>query len=376
MPEALQQNILEDSERLVAEVKPEPAAAGLRSADPDQVKFANHLAKLFTQSYPTDEKTNVQIRSAKVLWPTKLPDNSITSAITYTDKNGLYFQPVGNAAEFINKDSDLDTIVHLLAKFEQVIQQFELRSGLPFEPADTVNDYISGTIWLEIVAVFDGEEKCLSARFGFAPERQILALLPESQENLSLANLPVPMQLTMIGPSLSIEDAAGINPGDLLLLPAPICSVKISIDHAFFNSGSGISGRWNVSNGQFRYGQISDQTKSEIQGAMSMDSDETSGSQANGGDENTSERSAISMKVPVSIMLADQPIAASKLNQLTEGSTLDLMPLSEGLQVELKVAGQSIASGEVVKLGDRFAVLVDHLTAHSAPAHTSFAEES
>ena len=376
MPEALQKNILEDNERLVVEVKPEPAATGLRSADPGQAKFANHLASLFIQSYPSDEKNDAQIRSAKILWPVKLPDSSINGGITYTDKKGLYFQPVGNTAELINKDNNLDIIIRLLDKFEPVIQQFELRTGLAFEPADTVNDYISGAIWLEIAVVFDSEEKCLSARFGFAPERQILALLPKLQGNLSLANLPVSMQLTMIGPSLSIEDAAGISPGDLLLLPAPICPVKINIDHAFFNGELRISGSWNVSSGQFRYGQIPEQIKSEIQGAMSMESDETSGLQGNGDDENANERSAISMKVPVSIMLADQPIAASKLNQLTEGSTLDLMPLSEGLQVELKVAGQSIASGEVVKLGDRFAVLVDHLIAHSAPAQISFAEEN
>lgn len=73
------------------------------------------------------------------------------------------------------------------------------------------------------------------------------------------------------------------------------------------------------------------------------------------------------LRVPVALRMPDIAVTAGDLAGLREGGTLPLGPVTAGLAVELAIGGRVIAHGEIVRLGDRFAVHVDRL-APTAPA--------
>jgi flagellar motor switch/type III secretory pathway protein FliN len=61
----------------------------------------------------------------------------------------------------------------------------------------------------------------------------------------------------------------------------------------------------------------------------------------------------------LTIRLPDRMTSAASLSSLAPGTTLALGPLTEGMPVELRVADRLLARGELVQLGDRFAVLIE-----------------
>ncbi|WP_379553634.1 hypothetical protein [Qipengyuania sp. DGS5-3] len=65
------------------------------------------------------------------------------------------------------------------------------------------------------------------------------------------------------------------------------------------------------------------------------------------------------LSVPVALHLPDILVSPVELARLADGGTLELGPIAEGLQVALAVGGRTVGHGEVVRLGDRFAVLMD-----------------
>ncbi len=73
----------------------------------------------------------------------------------------------------------------------------------------------------------------------------------------------------------------------------------------------------------------------------------------------TSEAAA-GLMVPVTVHLADMAVSQADLARLGETGTFDLGAVHEGLSVTLLIAGRRIGQGEIVRLGDRFAVLLDH----------------
>lgn len=65
------------------------------------------------------------------------------------------------------------------------------------------------------------------------------------------------------------------------------------------------------------------------------------------------------LSVPVTLRLPDTVVTASELDKLADGGTLELGPVVEGLTVSLSVGGRSIGDGELIRLGDRFAILLE-----------------
>jgi flagellar biogenesis protein FliO/flagellar motor switch/type III secretory pathway protein FliN len=63
--------------------------------------------------------------------------------------------------------------------------------------------------------------------------------------------------------------------------------------------------------------------------------------------------------VPVTMKLPQRTFSADQLANLQPGSTLPLGPMTEGMPVELSVGGRPIACGELVQMGDQFAVLIE-----------------
>ncbi|MEM7701902.1 MAG: hypothetical protein AAF251_08200 [Pseudomonadota bacterium] len=71
------------------------------------------------------------------------------------------------------------------------------------------------------------------------------------------------------------------------------------------------------------------------------------------------------LSVPVAIHLSDALISQKDLAKLAQTGTFGLGAVSEGLSAQLSVGGRSIGRGEIVRIGDRFAVLLDHVETQS-----------
>ena len=77
------------------------------------------------------------------------------------------------------------------------------------------------------------------------------------------------------------------------------------------------------------------------------------------------------LAVPVTLHLADTVLTPDELDDLATGGTVLLGPVEEGLQVDLLVGGRAIGRGELVRLGDRFAVLLADPAAASPKEETA-----
>jgi flagellar motor switch/type III secretory pathway protein FliN len=118
-------------------------------------------------------------------------------------------------------------------------------------------------------------------------------------------------------------------------IPATIVPVDaIQTDH--------VDGRFDALCGTFSAGPVFDDGDAE----MPDDDREQSGAPA-------------AFAVPITLRLPGQFIDAATLSALAPGYVLPLSPLVQGLQVDLLVGGQRIARGEIVELGDSFAVHID-----------------
>jgi flagellar motor switch/type III secretory pathway protein FliN len=145
----------------------------------------------------------------------------------------------------------------------------------------------------------------------------------------SSAHMPVAVSLTIGGPRLTVAEASDLASGDLLLV-AQHTVAALRTPHL-----PDMTGAFDLSTGQFSPGQT---------GAAMPDD---------------TPNAAADFMVPLSIQLPDRMTSAASLAALAPGVTLPLGPLTEGMPVELRVADRLLARGELVQLGDRFAVLVE-----------------
>jgi flagellar motor switch/type III secretory pathway protein FliN len=145
----------------------------------------------------------------------------------------------------------------------------------------------------------------------------------------SASHMPVAISLALAGPRLTVAEATALDAGDLLLIPQK-AAAALRTPHL-----PDMTGAFDLSTGQFSLGQT---------GAAMP--------------EHTPDPAADFM-VPLTIHLPDRMTSAASLAALAPGVTLPLGPLKEGMPVELRVADRLLARGELVQLGDRFAVLVE-----------------
>ncbi len=75
------------------------------------------------------------------------------------------------------------------------------------------------------------------------------------------------------------------------------------------------------------------------------------------------------LTVPVAVHLADIAVSQNDLARLADTGTFDIGAVSEGLRVLLSIGGRPIGHGEIVRLGDRFAVLLEQAPAAAQPPH-------
>lgn len=139
------------------------------------------------------------------------------------------------------------------------------------------------------------------------------------------AHMPCIVRIDAAGPRLSVAEASDLSDGDFLLIPNRTLATLIR-PHV-----DPVGGMIDLTTGRFSAGQ---------NGAAMPD-------------ENAD------FLVPLTIRLPDRMTSAASLSSLASGTTLALGPLTEGMPVELRVADRLLARGELVQLGDRFAVLIE-----------------
>ena len=74
------------------------------------------------------------------------------------------------------------------------------------------------------------------------------------------------------------------------------------------------------------------------------------------------------LAVPVVVRLADLLLKPEEIAAIAAGGSVALGPVAEGLAVTLSVGGRAIGRGEIVRLGDRFGVLLEEPAPTAPPA--------
>ncbi len=166
-----------------------------------------------------------------------------------------------------------------------------------------------------------------------------------SARPINLAAIPFAVSLDCLAARLPLADAAGIAAGDLLLLPHMLSATLMAANDIHEN------GHFEIASGIWRPGSFA-----EAEDGMSDSGD---------GPESSSE----GFTVPVTLHLPQQAVDAATLTALAPGAVLSLSPLIQGLSVELRVGGRRIARGEIVEMGENFAVHIDE--SYSTPASAS-----
>jgi flagellar motor switch/type III secretory pathway protein FliN len=148
---------------------------------------------------------------------------------------------------------------------------------------------------------------------------------------------------------LPVGDAAGIEHGDMLLLPQKAPATW------FLQTATPASKRRSA---------VLDLSGSTLQITNQLYDQEEIGmadeERRQDASENTApDNTAAAFTVPVTVRLPVQHFDAATLGALREGSSLSLVPLTQGLQVELLVGGRKIATGSIAEIGDNFAVIIE-----------------
>jgi flagellar motor switch/type III secretory pathway protein FliN len=189
-----------------------------------------------------------------------------------------------------------------------------------------------------VFSLSDGDQSVLFAVMADAETAQSWADRAEAMP-VDLANILVPVKLSCIAARLAVEDAAGIGAGDLLLLPRRLPATLATAN------GQIEQGHFLTATGNWRMGGFA-----EAEDQMADDNDGLESGDVSGGNGFT---------VPVTLQLPEQAVDAATLAALAPGMVIPLSPLVQGLQVELLVGSRRIARGEIVEMGENFAVHID-----------------
>ncbi len=216
-----------------------------------------------------------------------------------------------------------------LDAIDPALDAIEAQLGMPIEPLSFSEAAAPG----EVAFAIDWLDDDAQIVHSFALAVEIDQLDAAAIERQALASpgyaaaQPCLVDGSIVIAHLDLDTAADLGAGDLVLITAQ-CAAKLGWQNG------GAHGIYDCRSGDARM----------IHGEGGhMDSD-----QAKGG-----------FEVPVTIALPQRSFSAETLSKLRPGSTLALGPLTAGLGVELAVGGRKIARGELVQIGDQFAVLIE-----------------
>jgi flagellar motor switch/type III secretory pathway protein FliN len=244
----------------------------------------------------------------------------------------------------------VDALVEALDRLEPLLDLLEARTGWVIEPASTGSAPPLDALVITVKATRAGEP---AARFALAVSPGRAAALDRATPmgGDRLARVPLPCRLRLAAVQLSVEDAGALGPGDLVLLapvpwPATLSAGPAGDFAAALDSGTG---------------------------ALTLRTTDRNTALSDGDASGLEQLRAF--RVPVEITLPGVSATLEELAALREGGTLALGALTAGVAVELSVGGRALATGELVRLGDRYAVLIER-AAEAPPTPQSIPAEN
>jgi flagellar motor switch/type III secretory pathway protein FliN len=224
-------------------------------------------------------------------------------------------------------DTRVGDAVALLDRADPLLMRVERLLGLSLEPIGIEAEAIDDRVILSFAGEGVVGTIAISPAHPGREEWQARArALPPAA-----ATMPAVLRILVHGPRVGIAEAGDLAPGDLVLIaPRPAATIEQE-------DGAGHPGQLDFATGNFTL---------HPQGAPMVD-----------------EPPARDFAVPLTLKLPDRATSAASLAALRPGMALPLGPLTDGMPIELLVAGRPLARGELVQLGDRFAVLIEERSA-------------
>ena len=244
---------------------------------------------------------------------------------------------VAGGRPHVFREDRLAEMVCALDAAEPILSEIEQRTGLILDPVETVSAIAENSLVFEVSS-------------SDAQHLIYLALVPDFVASAGLhkmfgaleidwASVPLAFEIQISGPSLGIEVAAAIEAGDLILIGGMFAKARLiwSVEPAQTQK---TMGRYDMFSGQF----ISNGTGGSMEPGATQD--------ANG-------NASAGFSVPISIRLPNRVTSASELSAMRPGTTLNIGAVTQGLPVFVLVGDQEIARGELVQVGDQFAVMIE-----------------
>ncbi len=256
---------------------------------------------------------------------------------------GTYFQLLDSSGSpLIGASQDAEAVCDALDAADPLLFLIEQKLEASFD-AETLTAELP-FIGDAIVVFVSGQGLAVALVIAATDDQAAEWIMRANAQPIRPEDIPVCLGLELAGARLSLSEVEGIDSGDLLLLPKQLAAcLEASIVSNAGKMADPINGLFNMKAGQFSCrsnGDAEEQTQN-----MSIDEDASSDFSG--------------LKVPVMIRMPDQNIDAATLAALRPGSNLVLGPVVQGMQVILSVGGKEIARGEMVEIGDNFAVHID-----------------
>ncbi|MEL6877332.1 MAG: FliM/FliN family flagellar motor switch protein [Pseudomonadota bacterium] len=272
----------------------------LPTLDADQTQWAHHAARLLTLEGFTTKV--VPLKDGNGNW---YLSDSLAFRLPHQSR-----APLGAAG---------DALVDALARNDEILSAIERATGIAAE----FKDYGHPGSDLAIVRIFQGGEHL----------GDIAPLIAPPIPLCSSPMMPIPIALAAA--RLSLEEAEKLGAGDLVLLS---------------------HGQWD----------LIEQHPSETHQTLALEPstgrlapafDPTSKNLETAPMTDPADKGQ--MTVPVAVHLPDTMLTQQDLAQLAEAGSIDLGPVTEGLHVTLSVGGRPVGGGEIVRIGHRFAALLE-----------------
>jgi flagellar motor switch/type III secretory pathway protein FliN len=290
---------------VIAPQSPAEALSGLRSIDAAAASWISAASRLLAEH-------EVAVRSL------------------YAAKSGMWFAAADSWFRLDVSDGDaivlsperIEAAIAALDRFDPALRAIEAALGLSLD-ANALGSLPEDDV-IAFALTYEGLMLALAIRSdtdGHADWIERARALP-----IRADALPVPYVLTIAGPRLPMAEARTIEGGDLVLLSDHAEAWLSPVD------GEVIVGRFAFT------GRFTATTRGPAMPEVSSPAD---------------------FAVPLQIRLPERMTSAATLAALVPGATLAVGLVTDGLPVELIVGGRRLACGELVRIGDGFAVLIE-----------------
>ncbi len=319
---------------MMSEMSAIEGLSALRQVDPIAVDLTNAVIALLHGQTLFSDDDGIEEVSLKVAAVSREND---PAANWFSTAVGCAFCIlVADRKKVMLEPSRLEACVDALNAIDPLLDLIEDRLGVSFEPTGL------GALDPSLLLQFSVESSNGAGVYshiviaGQAAHFDPSVLQANGEKRASdLSSMPCPFRVVIRCSGLSVEDAAGVDRGDLLIIENRAMADLI----------------WPVEPGSM----IAVEKQS---GWLDMETGHF-GCALTGEDEMSDAPKLHGFSVPVTIALPVRTTSLESLSSLQPGASLPLGAITEGLIVEVTVGGRAIARGEIVQIGDRFAVHIE-----------------